>query len=405
MEKNASTVVSRNIFGDVTQAYDVNGMDSLAVPGTFGRAYYAWAETVPGATVGNPAQGRESFTTYRFCGSGANQVSCPVGAVFMQRVQAAGIAPQQWTYFDALGRTVMQAVKGYNINVDGQDARAICTAYDAAGRVSRVSQPFFLPGISGSAPVGVEGVCSAPAVLWTTTDYDLLGRPVAVETPAATGTAAMVTDYSGSTIGITDARGNRTRNTRNALGELVQVIDPDGTTMNHAYHADGTLKSVTRDVGRGAIVNSFSYDVLGRKVQQVDPDSGTSSFQYNAVGELLVQVDGNGARTENEYDARGRVWRRTTKAPGGAVETQSVFTWDTAANGVGQLALPRSMARLIPGRCATTHWAAPGRARMPAVAGPRPNTTRGALRSRYVTAARPMPRWTAPTTRATGCAF
>ena len=29
---------------------------------------------------------------------------------------------------------------------------------------------------------------------------------------------------------------------------------------------------------------SFAYDVLGRTVQQVDPDSGTTAFEYNARG-------------------------------------------------------------------------------------------------------------------------
>lgn len=63
-----------------------------------------------------------------------------------------------------------------------------------------------------------------------------------------------------------------------------------------------------------------------------------SQFQYNALGGLIVQIDAKGQRTENEYDARGRVWRKTVKTSAGVVETQSVFTFDTAANGVGQLA-------------------------------------------------------------------
>ncbi|WP_242113414.1 RHS repeat-associated core domain-containing protein, partial [Luteimonas aquatica] len=84
------------------------------------------------------------------------------------------------------------------------------------------------------------------------------------------------------------------------------------------------------------------YDSMGRKTQQNDPDSGVTRFRYNALGELVQQTDPYGNRIENWYDGRGRVWLKKVwrKYPDAteAVETRSEYVFDTAANGLGQLA-------------------------------------------------------------------
>ncbi|HWU70722.1 MAG TPA: FG-GAP-like repeat-containing protein, partial [Pseudoxanthomonas sp.] len=338
VEKTTSRVVSRNLFGDVTQAYDLNGVDTLAVAGTLGRPYYGWTETVAGSVPGAPAGGVESYTTYRFCGAGTNQVNCPSGAKFRQRVIAEG-APRTWTYFDVLGRPILKAAETFNIGVSGQDVSAVCTGYDAVGRAFKVSNPFFLAGTAGTdGPTGLDAVCTSASRLWTTTAFDVLGRPTEVQTPDPNGTAVVNTAYLARTTGVTDALGHVTNSVRNGKGELIQVVDANGLSMTYAYYADGTLKSVSRDAGRGAVVNSFVYDVLGRKIQQSDPDSGVTTFEYNALGELIAQIDANGSRVENEYDARGRIWHKTTKTAAGVVETQATITYDTEPNGIGQVA-------------------------------------------------------------------
>lgn len=337
-EKTVSTVVARNIYGDITQAYDLNGVDSLAVAGTLGRRYYAWTETVAGSVPGAPAGGIDSYATYRFCGAGTNQVSCPAGAKFREQVSTEG-APRQWTYYDVLGRSVMKAAETFNVAVIDKDVSASCTDYDATGKPKRVSNPFFLAGTGGAdGPTGLDGVCAAAARLWTTTTYDVLGRPTRVESPDPAGVAVVTNSYENMKTSTTDPRGNVTVQIRKAEGEVAQTIDAAGLVMSYYHNADGTLHHVSRDAGRGVITNSFGYDALGRKISQTDPDSGYSQFQYNALGELIVQIDASGQRIENEYDGRGRVWRRTVKTATGAIETQSTLTFDTAADGVGRLA-------------------------------------------------------------------
>jgi len=334
-EVRTGRVMARDLFGNVTRQFDVNGRDSFAVYGALGRPFYAWTETVPGSVPGNAAGGVGSWTHYRWCGSG---VSCPTGAKVRQVVTSTG-APAQWTYLDQLGRPILVVTQSFNVGVSGKDASGVCTAYDAVGRVTGVSNPFFLPGTAstagGAGPTVSTGTCTQASLKWTTTAYDLLGRPIRVTGPDG---SYATTSYSGLTTTGTDPRGKATAELRNALGELVRVTDALGTATSYAYGADGTLLRVDRDSGRGVVRNSFQYDVQGRKVRQVDPDAGTTDFEFNALGELITQTHADGSRIENELDAQGRIWRKTVRTPTGVIESQSTYTFDIAANGRGQLA-------------------------------------------------------------------
>lgn len=329
-ERRTSFVASRNVFGDATDVLDANGVRSVAIKGALGRDYYTWSQSSPEASPGRG--GVTGLTTYRWC-SGANAVTCPAGAIFRQQV-AVTAAPRQWTYFDVLGRPIMKASETFNAGVNDQDVSAMCTEYDGAGRTLRSSLPFFLPGTSGvGGPSNVAAACSSADRQWTTTTYDVLGRPTAVQAPDG---SQVTSSYAGLTTTTRDARNHPTVQTRNGKGEVVSTLDASGFLTQFVYRADGNLVSVTRNAGNGAITNSFSYDVLGRKVHQVDPDTGTTSFEYNALGELIAQTDNGGYRTEREIDARGRTWRVTAKLPGGTIETQTTTEYDTAANGLGQ---------------------------------------------------------------------
>lgn len=331
IERVTQTVVGRNIFGDVTQAYNVNGLDTVAVTGTFGRAYYSWTETVAGSTPGTAAGGIDSLSYFRWCGGGGG-VDCPNGAKFRQATTADG-APSQWVYFDGLGRPILKAGQTFNSGVSGKDVVAVCTTYDGTGKPKRASNPFFLAGTIGAGgPTSIATVCTDAARKWTTTTYDLLGRPTRVDAPDTTFSTLA---YNGNQTTATDARSKSTTQVRNGQGELISVTDADGIVTAYDYTADGNQASVTRNAGRGQIQNLFTYDARGRKTQQNDPDSGVVNLTYNALGELIAQQDAAGNRIEFELDARGRVWRKTVKRADTSVETQSTFVFDTATNGVG----------------------------------------------------------------------
>nr|WP_298156304.1 FG-GAP-like repeat-containing protein [uncultured Pseudoxanthomonas sp.] len=331
VEVQTSRVLQRNVFGEASETLDANNVRAVSVAGTLGRPYFSWAQTAPDATPGNG--GATRLTTYRWC-SGSGAVACPAGATFREQVSATA-SPRQWTYFDALARPVMKAVETFNANVAGQDVSAVCTEYDVAGRARRTSTPFFLSGTGGmDGPSDVAGACSSASRAWTTTSYDILGRPTAVL--AADG-SQFTSSYAGLVTTTRDARDNPSTQTRNGKGEVIATQDAAGFVTQFAYNAAGNLISVSRNAGAGTIANTFGYDVLGRKTLQVDPDTGTTTFQYNALGELIAQSDNGGYRTEHEIDARGRVWRITAKLPDGSVESQRVSVFDTAPGGMGQL--------------------------------------------------------------------
>lgn len=330
-ERRTSYVAGRNVFGDATDILDVNNVRTYAVTGMLGRQYYSWQQTTEGGSPYN--SGVRSLTTYRTC----SQVDCPAGAAFRQQVETTA-APRQWTYLDVLGRLVMHAGETFNVGVSGKDVSAVCTDYDAVGRPKRVSNPFFLAGTAGAnGPTGLAAVCTAGARQWTVTTYDVLGRPVLVQAPDASQASV---GYTGLMTTKTDPRGNAIIETRNGLGEVTAVTDARGLTVTYAFDAAGNITSVNRNAGSGVIANTFAYDVLGRKVQQNDPDTGLTSFEYNALGELTARVDALGNRTEHSIDARGRIWRTTAKDFNGLTESESIFTFDTAmmgSNYIGQL--------------------------------------------------------------------
>lgn len=335
-ERVTRTIHSRNIFGDVVHASDINEVHTYAVNGALGRPYYTWVQTSGNTTLGEPSGGVESLTTYDWCSS----VACPDGGVARMHVVAEG-APRQWTYLDVLGRTIMKASQTFNIGVGGQDVSAVCTLYDRSGKPTHVSLPFFLPGTPGnSGPTSLGGLCWLQNRQWTSTTYDVLGRPVRVTAP---DTTYVDTSYNGLETTVTDHRrrmGQVTRQLRNGKGELVFVRDAVSTPMGYYYRADGSLWSVHRDAGRGVVANSFVNDSLGRKVEQHDPDSGNVQYSYNAMGEIVVETRADGSRIEQDYDARGRVWRKTARraaAANNAIESRTAFVYDTQPYGLGQL--------------------------------------------------------------------
>ncbi|WP_202844157.1 toxin TcdB middle/N-terminal domain-containing protein [Luteimonas saliphila] len=339
VERKTSTVHARNMFGDVTHASDINGVQTRALYGTMGRPYYTWQQTTVGGLETDAASGVRSATRYRWCGTAAGEVTCPTGAKFRQETLTTD-APGQWTYLDVLGRPIMQATQTFNVGVSGKDVSAVCTTYDLTGKPRRVSNPFFLAGTAGSnGPTIAAGACTATSLLWTTTTYDVLGRPIAISTPdgvSADSYATATTAYNGLTTTVTDPRGKTTSSLNWATGELRRVTDANGTNISYAYQADGSVVRVDRDAGRGTVRNSFVYDSLGRKLQQTDPDAGVTTFEYNALGELTAQVDAAGNRIENWYDARGRVWRKVAKRADGLTESESLFNFDTATYGAGK---------------------------------------------------------------------
>ncbi|MDP2185075.1 MAG: Ig-like domain-containing protein, partial [Xanthomonadales bacterium] len=311
-ELATQSVLARNAFGDIAQVRDINGALAIAQYGPLGRTQYAWSQTIPGTTTGDPGEGIESWTTYRWCGTAAGQADCPAGARFREQAISEG-GPTRWTYFDVLGRPVLAAAQSFNAGQTGMDFAASCTAYDARGNPERSSTPFFLPlAASGGAPAFAGGnPCVSAARLWARTIGDAIDRTLAVVQPDGSSTVSLYSAAAGGggRVSFIDALGNPRSEVRSALGELATSTDAGGLSTTYAYDAIGNLVSVSRDAGRGEILTYMAYDALGRKIAQHDPDAGDWIYEYNALGEQIAQRDTFEDRTTIAQwrDARGRV--------------------------------------------------------------------------------------------------
>ena len=259
------------------------------------------------------ADGTRTTWSYRYCsGTAGGTDSCPTGAATLveTKILAADgttpIGPQTTAYQDQLGRAIAGDTQGF----DGSTIRGL-TEYDALGRVARKSRPFFL---SGGTPV------------FTQTDYDVLGRPVLDTLP---DNSTVQHAYHGLMASDTNALGQTKITVKNSQGQTVSVTDAENNVASYAYDPFGNMLQAIDAAGN---VTSNSYDRRGRKIAANDPDMGAWSYSYNVLDQLTSQTDAKGQTTTLTYDLLGRMVQRIEP------DLTSVWTYDTAAYGIGKLA-------------------------------------------------------------------
>jgi YD repeat-containing protein len=169
-------------FGTVTKLTGPNGLVTAWTYDGFGRK-----------ATETRADGTTTAWTYNFCGICAPNTGHNVEAT------SPG-APTSAVVFDSLNREIRSRVTGF----DGVNIRKD-TEYDALGRVSRVSLPYYA---IGGTPV------------WTTFTYDDLGR---VKTQTAPDGAVTTTVYNGLTVSVTNALNQTETRLKNSQGQLIRV--------------------------------------------------------------------------------------------------------------------------------------------------------------------------------------
>ncbi|WP_316233728.1 RHS repeat-associated core domain-containing protein [Bradyrhizobium sp. SZCCHNPS2010] len=257
--------------------------------------------------------GTQTRWAYQFCsGINGGTATCPSGATYL--IQQTSYAADGTTvngpfaivYYDVLDREIASDSQGF----DGSTIRST-TSYDALGRVSQTSRPFF---VNGGTPK------------YTTFTYDVLGRALTKTQPD--GSVSQVA-YHGLTVTKTNALGQTRSVTGNSQGNVVSVTDALSHTMTYAYDAVGDLVRATDPVGN---VVTATYDVRGSKIASSDPDLGNWSYGYNTLGLLVSQTDAKGQTVSLAYDKLDRLVQ--TVEP----DMTSVWAYDTAAHGIGKLA-------------------------------------------------------------------
>ena len=307
--RKLTEVTTRNKFGSPTQSKTfVDALGNAVLTdisyGVLGREYFRRLSD-------------GSFVTTYLMG---NTVNCPAGTSYKARVATGGAAAREECY-DKLGRPTRTLTQGFDGAWDVQD-----TEYDTLGRIVFKSEPYDLSPNPG---------------LWTRLYYDKLGRVTMTVLPDGSDAT---TTYSGLATIYTNDLGHKKTEVRNILGEITDVYDNLGGRTKYWYDYQGNLRRTEDNAGNATVV---IHDLLGRKKATQDPDKGTWSYGYNHFGDLTSQANANGHTSTISYDGLGRIRTRvdtcasasTGSCTGGSLtEGSTVWTYDTEANGLGQLA-------------------------------------------------------------------
>lgn len=241
------------------------------------------------------ADNTTSHMTIKWAGAGA-----PAGAKYFVETTVDGGAPSL-VFHDNFGRTIESIGLDGNGQMVYQD-----TAYDNMSRAYATTVPYR----------------SGDTKYWTqTTAYDLLNRPLTVQTPDDMVSGGYVTTtytYKGLTTEVTDPKGRVARSVKNSQGWVIKSIrDVNGTAaeVDTDYDALGNPTSTTA----ASLKTKITYNLRGLKLSTATADMGKWTYSYNAFGELVSQTDAKSQTTRMAYDALGRLIYRN--------ETEGTTTW------------------------------------------------------------------------------
>lgn len=261
--------------------------------------------------------------TYTYGQFGNSLAAYMVGTsyAFLQNSVWTQSAPATSDIYDTLGRKIESETQictnGSACTSSNVSTTYVYTVYNAFGQVYQKSPPEATSGV------------------WTTYQYDPLGRVTSIQSPyetnsGTTGYGTTSYSYNGLVQTVTDSDGNATTATANIMGLPYQVTNAANATVTNTYDALGDLLTATDPKGN---VTSYTYDVEGRKIKMVDPDRGTWNYAYDALGELVSQIDHDGNQTNFTYDVLGRMVNRGQLTATGAISQTDIWDYDALPTG------------------------------------------------------------------------
>lgn len=230
--------------------------------------------------------------------------------------QQAGGYLKTTQYFDALARprysaTPRLVASAASCAASEQTVISGDTLYNAAGQPIAQYDPY-------GAPFGTRnnGVTRSEYVLAGGPHRDPLGRPNRVTRPddgAAGSGRTLLTEYGPKKTTAYDGEGHKAAQTVDTYGRVIlsEVFDAPGATAPYtrtdtSYDGAGRVLT-TKVAGLTATTVTHTYDLLGRKLTTVDPNSGTWSYGYDEGSNLTFQNDPKaGQHIELCYDELNR---------------------------------------------------------------------------------------------------
>ena len=234
------------------------------------------------------------YTTYSY------SAQLPATQTSEQYDNGSGARPYTTTTLDGLGRTVRVEsgtwTSGGQTPLSWADTVYVPCACSPLGKIQKVSQPY--------APGGTP--------TWTSYTYDGLGRTVRAQQPD--GVSATTYAYSGNQTTVTDPAAKWKTFTRDVLGNLTSVVEPDpssttGGTVATAYTYDwmSHVSQVAMTRAGTTQNRTFVYSDAGLPTLSTTPENGTVTYTYNSDNTLQYKHDAKGQDTVYTYDTKKRV--------------------------------------------------------------------------------------------------
>ena len=91
-----------------------------------------------------------------------------------------------------------------------------------------------------------------------------------------------------------------------AAGRVCRGVEPGDIGWSATFGPHGAVETLTDAAGSTV---TFEYDAIGNVTQVVAPDGAVYRHVYDEVGRLVASIEPNGATTAKSYDRRGRASR------------------------------------------------------------------------------------------------
>jgi RHS repeat-associated protein len=290
-------VVEEEVTGNFTSSYTYDGMTGNVLTSTdiYGHTT-SYSYDGLGALVSSthPVTGTSTISR---TWSGGN-----LGDDVVVQTVSGEQVPDVTSYFDILGRVI----------------RSETTKFE--GTPINTSYQYSFDGLTSSVSVPYEGQSASE---WITKTLDKFYRPVQVTGPGVHTTYV----YSGLSSTVTNQiSGNQVVTTLNGLGQVDNVVDPNGT-VSYTYYTSGQVhETITPD---GNL--TYQYDLHGNVISTSTINAGTSTATYNSLGQVLSTTNAKSQTTTYSYDGLGRLESFT--APDGT----TTYAYVNSGNGKGQI--------------------------------------------------------------------
>ncbi|WP_157546066.1 RHS repeat domain-containing protein [Hamadaea tsunoensis] len=330
-----TVTTSDPLRGTPTDILDPNGRVTDLTYDPLGRLNQVWA---PGRSKTDFPLSPSTRYAYSMGGTAAPAYT------EMQTLLENGQYLTTYTILDGFGQT--RQVQTDPVNDGG--GRLITDSYfDSHGWPAKTHATYFN---DASAPTGTLQVTDDDGVPGSsTTTYDGLGRPTAVTTYRFTAPqSSTVTAYPGAgrvdvtppagiapTSTYTDVRGHTTAVWRYTGGRITGT-QADADVLTYHYDAAGRKTDMADPNGD---TWTYQYDLRGRTTKTHDPDAGDAYTAYDNDSRITSVKDAKNAYNTFTYDILGRKLTQFTGSPtpGSGVQVAS-WTYDTGIpNAKGQL--------------------------------------------------------------------